>query len=183
MQELHSRRDKFSRVVGRPVHVQIEFNEDELRIDHVWITLEVVQWGPVRAAINTLSHLNRIAGFDERVRLGIVRENYETLPVSGIFPCKRFDYAEIEKTANVFYEHLSRPEMERFLIDRGSRAVLAEVWGDIYTLNHLGVHQVHSRRASCAVPHDFVGRDGALKFYFEPEKTCELLLFKFCGQP
>ncbi len=183
IRELQNRRDKFSRVVGRPVHAQIEYNTDERRIDHVWITLEVPQTGLVRAAINTLSRLNRDAGFDSRVRVGIVRKTYEELPESGVFYCRRFDYAEVEKAENVFYEHHDRASMESLLTTLASEAVLVEVWGDIYAHAHVGVHQVHSRRASCAIFQDITGRDGALKFYHEAEKACELLLFKFCGQP
>lgn len=165
------------------MHAQIEYNVDERRIDHVWITLEVERIGLMRASINTLSRLNRDAGFDSRVRVGIVRGTYEELPESGLFPCLQFDYTEIEKLENVFYEHYDRPEMETLLTKRANEAILVEVWGDIYAHTHVGVHQVHSRRASCAIPYDAVGRDGALKFYHEREKACELLLFKFCGQP
>lgn len=43
--------------------------------------------------------------------------------------------------------------------------------------------KIHSRRASCAVPGDLRGRDGALRFYFESGQATELFLFKFCGQP
>ena len=58
-----------------------------------------------------------------------------------------------------------------------------QAWGDLYIREHPGIHQVHSRRASCAVPRDIVGRDGALRFYFGRDTVCETLLFKFCGQP
>jgi hypothetical protein len=137
----------------------------------------------LRAAVNTLSRLNRDAGFDSRVRTGIVRETYAELPARGVFPCDRFDYTEIEGKANVFYESHDRPEMEALLLSRADTAILVEAWGDIYTHNHVGVHQIHSRHASCAVAQNIVGRDGALKFYYEAEKASELLLFKFCGQP
>lgn len=165
------------------MRAQIEYNADERRIDHVWITLEVARIGLVRAAINTLSSLNRDAGFDSRVRVGIVRTTYEELPESGIFPCRRFDYADMEKAENIFYEHHDRASMEVLLTARAGKAILVEAWGDIYAHAHVGVHQVHSRRASCAIARDSVGRDGALKFYYEAEKAGELLLFKFCGQP
>jgi hypothetical protein len=36
-------------------------------------------------------------------------------------------------------------------------------------------------RASCSVLRDFIGRDGAIRFYY-PDMTAELLLFKYCGQ-
>jgi hypothetical protein len=37
-------------------------------------------------------------------------------------------------------------------------------------------------RASCSVLRDFVGRDGAIRFYFAEDSRAELLLFKYCGQ-
>ncbi len=57
-----------------------------------------------------------------------------------------------------------------------------EAWGEFYVRNHIGLHQVHSRRASCSVLKDYQGRDGAIRFYFQ-DGTAEMLLFKYCGQP
>jgi len=181
--EICSRRYQFSRVVGKPTHVQIEYNSHESRVDHVWITLQVSEYGHMRAAVNTLSKLNRDAGFDERVRVGMVREPWQTLPETGIFYCESLDYTGIESRANVFYEFRTKPEMEELLTRKAETAILIEVWGDIYAHNHVGIHQIHSRRASCAIAQDIIGRDGALKFYYAEEQASEMLLFKFCGQP
>ncbi|MEO8353939.1 MAG: hypothetical protein ABI680_19600, partial [Chthoniobacteraceae bacterium] len=93
------------------------------------------------------------------------------------------DYALIEATMNVFYEHYEQAALADLLIERAKRAVRAEVWGDLYAQDHLGVHQIHSRRASCAVPLDVKNRDGALQLYYSEENESELFLFKFCGQP
>jgi hypothetical protein len=41
---------------------------------------------------------------------------------------------------------------------------------------------VHSRRASCSVRTDYVGRDGAVRFYYRENAAAEMLLFKYCGQ-
>jgi len=165
------------------VHVQIEYNSHESRVDHVWITLQVSEYGHIRAAVNTLSKLNRDAGFDERVRVGVLRETWETLPETGVFDCEGLDYFGIESRTNVFYEFRTKPEMEALLTQKAETAILMEVWGDIYVHNHAGAHQIHSRRASCAVAQDIIGRDGALKFYYHEEQSSEMLLFKFCGQP
>ena len=35
-------------------------------------------------------------------------------------------------------------------MEKMKRAVRAEVWGELYAREHLGIHQIHSRRASCA---------------------------------
>ena len=71
------------------------------------------------------------------------------------------------------------------LVEKAESAVRIEIWGELYARKKMGLHQIHSRRASCAVPEDKVGSDGALKFFFEadPDRFAELLLFKFCGQP
>jgi hypothetical protein len=58
-----------------------------------------------------------------------------------------------------------------------------EAWGDFYFRAHIGVHQIHSRRASNAVPRDLIGRDGAIQFYYREPRVREMLLFKFAGQP
>ena len=75
-----------------------------------------------------------------------------------------------------------RPALEVLLTEKTRRALFIEAWGELYVRIHLGLHQVHSRRASCSVLTDYVGRDGAIRFYY-PDRTAELLLFKYCGQP
>lgn len=32
------------------------------------------------------------------------------------------------------------------------------------------------------MPKEYIGRDGAIRFYFR-DATAEMLLFKYCGQP
>lgn len=165
------------------MRAEIEYSSDPARIDHVQITLSFEQAWEMRAALNTISRRNRDAGFESRVRVGVLRSTYEQLPRIGIFECDRFDYADLESEANIFYEYRDQKEMETLLIENAGRAVLAEVWGDIYAHRHIGIHQIHSRRASCAVAEDIRGHDGALKFYYAGENAAELFLFKFCGQP
>jgi hypothetical protein len=165
------------------VHAEIEFNTDPARIDHVWITLELDHAAKMRAALNTISRRNRDAGFEQRIRVGIQQSTYEKVPEYGVFECEGLNYADIESGANIFYEYRTQKEMEALLIEKSNRAIMAEIWGDIYEHSHIGIHQIHSRRTSCAVAEDIVGRDGALKFYYAEENAAELLLFKFCGQP
>jgi hypothetical protein len=59
---------------------------------------------------------------------------------------------------------------------------MIEVWGAPYYRDLPGIHQIHSRRASCGVGESREGIDGALRFYFREGNRSELLLFKFCGQ-
>jgi len=69
-----------------------------------------------------------------------------------------------------------------YLAEKTGRAIFIEAWGEFYLRNHLGIHQIHSRRASCSVLKDEIGRDGAIRFYFGNDATAEMLLFKYCGQ-
>ncbi len=88
----------------------------------------------------------------------------------------------IESATNVFYETLDRREVELLLIEKASAAAHVEAWGQYHAGPRAGLHQIHSRRASCAVPEDLLGQDGAVKFCFERDGAAEMLLLKFCGQ-
>jgi hypothetical protein len=152
-------------------------------MDHVWLTLDIGNGLEMRASLNTVSRRNREAGFEERIRTGVLISHYDQLPDVGVFEAGGLDYAEHEQRANIFYEYYSQAQMETMFAEKTKRALLVEIWGDIYARHHIGIHQIHSRRASCAVSDDIIGRDGALRFYYAEENACELLLFKFCGQP
>ncbi len=166
------------RAAGRVLGAEVEQSENPDEVDHVWIRMDI--GGEIAVAVNTLSKKNRMAGRDPRVRVGMVRGPEEDPPPPGASACARLDYAEIEARENVFFEHFERAALEVLLLDCCGRARALEVWGAPHGGSREGIHQVHSRRASCAVPEDVVGTDGALKFYFE-EGTL-VLLFKFCGQ-
>jgi hypothetical protein len=97
--------------------------------------------------------------------------------------CRGLDYREIEATGSVTYIEYERPALETLLAEKTGLALFIEAWGELYVRNHLGIHQVHSRRASCSVLQDYEGRDGALRFYYRDNATAEMLLFKYCGQP
>ena len=126
----------------------------------------------------------RDAGFDERLRAGILRETWEALPERGAEAWPGFNYAEIEERANIYFEHHDRSSLERLLIDATRAATLLEVYGTPYLRKNIrGIHQIHSRKPSCAILEDFPNRDGALRFYFERDQISALLLLKFCGQP
>ena len=169
------------RVSGRIIGVDVEACENPDEIDHVWIRIHA--GADLIVSVNTSSKKNRLAGFDPRIRVGHNHGTWEDLPPHGAEICPVNDYADIEARANVFYEHYEREALEDLLTDRCAGACLLEVWGAPYHNRVQGVHQTHSRRASCAVPEDITGRDGALKFYYESGRATEHFLFKFCGQP
>ncbi len=174
---------KFVHVRGIPYTVTVEESEDPLKIDHIYLNVEAPPFGRLRVAINTISKLNRDAGFDARVRLGIIRSTYTEKPVPGLEECGGLDYAKQEEKHNVFYESYEHTPLVELLVPKMKAAIRAEIWGELYATDHIGIHQVHSRRASCAVPTDLKSRDGALKLYYPQENLAEAFLFKFCGQP
>ncbi len=169
------------RAAGRILNAELEFHVNPQQVDHVWIRIDAGR--EVLVAVNTFSRRNLLAGFDPRIRVGTVRDTWSVLPRAGFEPCPRLDYAEIEAAQNVFFEHYAQDALEKYLLRLAREAAVLEVWGAPYRQLKQGIHQVHSRRRSCAVAEDISGRDGALKFYFEKECLSLLLLFKFCGQP
>lgn len=138
----------------------------------------------VVVSVNTISRRNRDAGFDARIRVARLKRTWETLPAPVYEAHQGLDYEPIESQANVYYEFFEQPALEELLLAAARTAERLETWGESYhRRGQPGIHQIHSRRASCAVSEDFRGRDGALQFYFEKDRIAELFLFKFCGQP
>ena len=174
---------KFVHVIGVPYLVEREAAAEAERLDHVWITLEAPPFGRIRAVVNTFSRLNLRAGFDPRVRVGRVRSTWSEKPTPGLVEEPGQDYSLIETWTNVFYERYENVALLELIIARAERAIRVEAWGELYARDHLGIHQIHCRRASSAVPQDLKNRDGALKLYYAEENTAELFLFKFTGQP
>jgi hypothetical protein len=173
--------EQFVVAAGEPAGFQVESGIDPLKIDHVWITIRAGQVGRLRIAINTWSLKHAADGFDPRMRLGLIGDSWTTLPETGVFPAAPLDYAALEHLHPVVYRETDRVELEELLRSKTGRALCLQVWGAFYLRDQVGIHQVHSRRASCSVRSDHIGKDGALRFYF-PEKTAETVLFKYCGQ-
>jgi hypothetical protein len=173
---------KFVHVRGIPYTVAVEESEDPLKIDHVYLNIEAPPFGRIRVAMNTLSRLSRDAGYDPRVRLGIIRSTYTEKPQPGLEECAGLDYAKQEEKHNVFYEHMEHAALAELLVGKMKTAIRAEVWGELYATDHIGIHQIHSRRASNALPTDVKSRDGALKLYYPQDNLAEAFLFKFDGQ-
>ena len=174
---------KFVHVRGIPYTVAVEESDDPLKIDHIYLNVEAPPFGRLRVAINTLSRLNRDAGFDGRVRVGIIRSTYAEKPTPGLEECAGLDYAKQEEKHQIVYEPYEHAALVGVLVTKMKAAIRAEIWGELYATDHIGIHQIHSRRASSAVPQDFKGRDGALKLYYPEENLAEAFLFKVCGQP
>jgi hypothetical protein len=170
-------------VAGEPVDFVAEFNADRRNIDHFWITIRAGRFGRLRISINTMSRKHALAGFDPRMRVGVLSSTWKELPPEGVFPVSGLDYAQLEQAQPVEYEALERHALENLLIEKSRRALFVEGWGALYLRDQIGIHQVHSRRASSSVPTDHIGRDGALRFYFAEDRSAEMLLFKYAGQP
>lgn len=174
---------EFARVAGAPVGYTIEQNPDARRIDHLTILIRAESFGTLEIALNTFSLPSFNAGFDGRIRLGIVSSNWSVLPPPGISRSGGIDYSSVEANNHIVYHAIERPMLESILIQKLERALFVEAWGEFYNRVHPGIHQIHSRRASCTVSADFSERDGAVRFYFRRNSLAELLLFKFSGQP
>jgi hypothetical protein len=169
-------------VAGAPIAFAAEIDRVPANIDHFWITLGTGTGEPVRVALSTHSRQNAAGGFDARMRVGIVPSTWQTLPPAGLAKSGCLDYQVLEAASPVTYVEYERPALEFLLTEKTSKAIFIQAWGELYVRTHLGIHQIHSMRASCSVPRDFIGRDGAIRFYFA-EARAELLLFKYCGQP
>jgi hypothetical protein len=170
-------------VAGTPISFAAEIDRVPANIDHFWITLGTGTGEPIRIALSTHSRQNAAGGFDSRMRVGIVPSTWQTLPPAGLVKSTGLDYHALESVSPVTYIDYERPALELLLTQETRDAILIEAWGELYVRTHLGIHQVHSMRASCSVPRDLQGRDGAIRFYYAEKNRAELLLFKYCGQP
>jgi len=170
-------------VAGTPIAFAAEVDRVSANIDHFWITIDLRTGEPLRISLSTHSRQNAAAGFDPRIRLGGIASSWSELPPAGMVKSPGLDYATLEASSPTKYLEFERPALERLLTEKATRAVFIEAWGELYVRTHVGIHQVHSMRASCSVPRDYVGRDGAIRFYFAEKASAELLLFKYCGQP
>jgi hypothetical protein len=174
------------KLCGGDLDARIEESRHQQRVDHVWITMDCGFAPRALISINTWSMRNWEAGFDARVRVGMLRGTCLHFPGRGMEPLKRFDYLDWESSYNIFYEHKEREELESLLVGLCEDAEVLEAWGSMYSRRkNPGLHQIHSRRASCAVVEDLIGIDGGLKFYFrELQEIRWIMVFlKFCGQP
>jgi hypothetical protein len=169
-------------VAGEPVAFSAEIDKVASNIDHFWITIRMGDLGPLRIALSTHSRQNAAAGFDPRLRIGVIATTWQGLPAAGLVDSPGLDYAKIEADTPVKFAEHERPALEALLAEKTRRALFIEAWGELYVRTHLGLHEIHSRRASCSVLSDYIGRDGAIRFFF-PDGTAEMLLFKYCGQP
>jgi hypothetical protein len=165
-----------------PYTVAVEESDDPLKIDHVYLNVEVPPFGRLRVAINTLSRLSRDAGFDPRLRVGIIRSTFTEKPSPSLEECAGLDFAKQEEKHGVTYQIYEQAELQEMLVTKMKAAIRAEIWGELYARDHLGIHQIHCRRAGKAMPVDMQNRDGALKLYFAQDNATEAYLFKFDGQ-
>ena len=180
--DLALRADDFVRGAGEIVRYAPESGIDPDRIDHFWITLRAADVGLVQVSISTRSLRHFTDGFDPRMRIAILPGSWETLPPSGLAPVRGLNYAELQSEKPLVFEPIERIALEHLLAAKCGRAIFIEAWGAFYLRFGLGIHQVHSRRASCSVRTNYLGRDGALRFFYRDHSATEMVLFKYCGQ-
>ncbi|MFQ3577426.1 MAG: hypothetical protein SNJ52_00225 [Verrucomicrobiia bacterium] len=169
---------------GRPAGARIEESPEPERVDHVWIDLDVGLEDALVINVNTLSRKNLLGGFDPRVYAARIYQSSVSKPAVGLRTSALLEYEELARGPNLFFEPLSRLEMESLLLDFAGRAIGLEAWGELYRTKggQVGIHQIHSRRASCAVGTDLRGHDGGLRFHFGDGRAAVMLLLKFSGQ-
>jgi hypothetical protein len=172
----------FVRVAGELISYTIETDNDPIKIDHFWIDISSGNHGLVRISLNTHSRSHAKANFDPRMRVAVFQSTWTELPSPGMYPSSGLDYDEIERDQRLAYAAHERSSLELLLVNQCNRASFIETWGECYTRGHLGIHQIHSRRASLSVFKDIIGRDGAIRFYFSDNLLAEMLLFKYAGQ-
>lgn len=173
---------EFVRVAGPPMGYAIERKVDARRIDHLIIQVRAGGFGLLEIALNTYSLRSLNVGSDPRLRVAVVSSHWSALPPAGVSRSGGLNYSTLEVKNRIVFQELARPTLESLVIEKLNRSQLIEGWGEFYLRVHSGIHQVHSRRASRAVPADYLERDGAIRFYFRQNGLAELLLFKFCGQ-
>ncbi|MFL6595519.1 MAG: hypothetical protein ACJ8HQ_08760 [Chthoniobacterales bacterium] len=169
-------------MAGEVASVVVELDRDPAKVDHVWIKLRTGESGALDVSLSTTSRQSRALGLDPRLRVGVVQSHWTELPSAGVRRIDSFDYATVEAQHVVEYVPCEREAIETMLVEKANRAFFVEAWGELYVRAHAGIHQVHSRRASAAVPRDVIGRDGGIQFYFRDPNMREMLLFKYRGQ-
>jgi hypothetical protein len=177
----HLQVGSFVRVAGDPVSWRAETAKDPKNVDHFWIDIRIDNQRLLQLSLSTYSRNNAAAGFDADIRLATVESKWSELPKPGIFSTAGLDYTDLAMDGASFRSH-DRLALERLLTNRCQHAILIEAWGEYYVRGRPGVHQIHSRRASLSVAKDIIGRDGAIRFYFDENRSTELLLFKYAGQ-
>lgn len=174
------------RVCGDILRAEPEQAQSAGQVDHFWITLDCGVADPVQLSINTLSLRSLHAGFDPRLRVARVRRKIAHLPSRGVRVMERFDYSEFESTHNAFFETLGREEIDQLFIELSREMPRVSAWGSPYSRKAApGLHQIHSRRRSDAVPQDVVGCDGGIEFHAThgPPFDVVMVMMKFSGQP
>lgn len=174
--------DDFVLGAGEIVRFAPESGIDSEKIDHFWITIRAGDAGLVQVSVSTRSLKHFADGFDPRMRLAILSGRWEKLPQAGLSRARGLNYAKLESEGPLVYEAIERRALEQLLSAKCRRAIFLEVWGAFYVRAGLGIHQVHSRRASCSLRTDYIGRDGAIRFSYREDFVSEMLLFKYCGQ-
>jgi hypothetical protein len=91
------------------VNYAAETNRNPIDTDHFWITIQTGHPGLLRISINTFSKINARAGFDPRMRIGVVASTWTKLPAAGVFKCPGLDYGDLEAKDVVTYVEYERP--------------------------------------------------------------------------
>ncbi len=116
--------DQYVTIAGEIASVAVEREEEERKVDHVWIEVRAGEFGRLQIALSTCSRQSRAAGFDPRVRLGIIESRWTELPRAGLRNAIPLNYAHIEAAHAVRYDAVARADLEMLLVGKGRRVVV-----------------------------------------------------------
>lgn len=91
--------------------------------------IRIGETGSLCIALSTHSRLSAAAGFDPRMRVGMIASERAELPAAGLLTCAGLDYQEIEAATPVTYIEYERPPLEALLMEKTGRAIFIEAWG------------------------------------------------------
>jgi hypothetical protein len=101
-------------LVGSPIAFAAEIDRIPANIDHFWITIDLAKSEPIRVSLSTHSRQNAAAGFDPRIRVGIIASSWSELPAAGVVKSPGLDYRTIEGVSPVSF--LAYDRRSRFFL-------------------------------------------------------------------
>src|SRR5215203_4586435 len=100
---LFALRDQYVRAAGEVASVIVETDADIRKVDHVWVQIRAGEFGRLQISLSTYSRQSRAAGFDPRVRVGIITSRWSELPSPEVRVTTPLDYARLEAAQRVDY--------------------------------------------------------------------------------
>ncbi len=113
---------------GTPIAFAAEIDRVPANIDHFWITIGLGTGDPIRVALSTHSRQNAAAGFDPRLRLGIVASTWTGIAAGPVWrsrPASIIARSDSRFTGKLT-SNTNGPHSKRLLAEKAERAVLSK---------------------------------------------------------